>query len=61
MRIVVLIVLHSFIALAISQADDNQPGFAPAKDQPAIDWTVDVRTGQIDDRALEDALKQFRN
>ena len=59
MRIVVLIVLHSFIALAISQADDNQPGFAPAKDQPTIDWTVDVRTGQIDDRALEDALKQF--
>ncbi len=31
----------------------------PTKEQPAINWTVDIRTGQIDDRSLEDVLKQF--
>ncbi|MEI8020847.1 MAG: hypothetical protein WCH39_21770, partial [Schlesneria sp.] len=56
MRNVVLI-LHSLILLA--QVGDEQPVSVPTKDQPAIEWTVDVRTGQIDDRALDDVLKQF--
>ena len=59
MSIVVSIVLHSFIALALSEAGDDPPVPVPAKDQPPIDWTVDIRTGQIEDRALEDVLKQF--
>ena len=61
MRIVVLMLIHSVFAFAHASGDQQVP--ASTKDHSeqsrTIDWAADIRTGQIDDRAFEDVLKQF--